>query len=62
VKKLALLLALACAVAVSGCGTATSWLKDTADEVNVAAFEGKVDAVVVFCDRHTNPACWKHHG
>lgn len=61
-KTLALLLALACAVAISGCGTATVWLKDTADEVNVAAFEGKVDAVVVFCDRHTNPACWKHHG
>jgi hypothetical protein len=57
VKK-ALLLTLA----LAGCGTATSWLKDTADEINTAAFAGKINATVIFCDRHDNPVCWKHHG
>lgn len=58
-----LILVLAVAVLCScGCGSAKSYLRETADEVNAQAFGGKIDAVVVFCNRDKEKACWKHQG
>lgn len=56
------ILALAVAILCGGCGVAKSYLQDTAAYVNDQAFQSKVKAEVVFCDRHKDPSCWKHQG
>jgi hypothetical protein len=45
-----------------GCSYSREYLRETADDVNKAAFDGKVQYTIDYCDRHNNVACWRHHG
>jgi len=49
-----------------GCAWTREYAKDymvsTADEINTAAFDGKVQFSIWYCDRDRDVKCWKHHG
>ena len=61
-RFLTILLAVSC----FGCAWTREYAKDymvsTADEINKAAFDGKVQFSICYCDRDQNADCWRHHG
>ena len=49
-------------VLLAGCTFGRDHLLDTAREVNQTAFDGKIKAEIVYCNRRQHPECWSHHG